>query len=812
MTKHKRIALKQSDNIFKDILSPLSERGDSGYVYFYRIVGCDDELKYRAEIVCLDEKLKALGNYIRFDKAIHITTDSSLIDQTRKLFDQVPLKDFSNGALLNLLETRGYFSLTPNNQFTVQIKTAFGVMLELYLIKQPTINLSMLVNFLTKILLWLADYGKQICKESIHNPKLVYWGSPKEHEIYFLILMSLIGCDVLVLNTSFIDNFDKVDKQNEFSFLTKKANDIPIGAFPANPSEGKKCTGIEPPKSEKVEENLSNSQGKLALNDHIIVVKLKKNENVFAEILVPLSKRSGYVGKPYPIIPAYFVRYIGAPATVDDWEAEYYNSLYNLDKALQMSGAYIKFIYGIPTPYAAESAAIPHKLIDYPYKDRLEILEQILQSNILFQTHDELLDNTIRRAFVDIATLFAERNSNINLSILLNFTLKLVTWLNRYLPELFSSKNKGFDYERNPKILFYGNIKPHEIYLLCAFHKIGCDVLFVHSQEDGDKPFQSFDLHQQVTKLIKHTHTLPLASFPQVEQVIRKSTVAYNASKEIEEVIYSEDVGLFQPWQFESYLTQPITLKTTYDELKILWREQARIRPEFKVQNKKVYVPNLFAKINGVNENINNYWQDIKALSLAANTRLISDVPFSHISYTKQELYQTAYLLNQQGLFDEVKVVESKHYKFGYLKGPLQHFLITKINELILSGMFLGTVDEKFKLKILMTILTMDDYLVKLIEMFDYPQEIPKVIVYDNEKETFSESDAILLAYFNIIGLDIVIFTPTNYKTIEQHIRPSFLDVHQLPLVKFDLAIPALSNITSPATKPGLLSRILKLR
>ena len=794
----------------------MSERGDSRYVYFYRIIGCDDELEYRAQVVCLDEKLKSLGNYILFDKAIQTKTDSSLIDQTRKLFEQVPLRDFSNGALLNVLETRGYFSLTPNNQFRLQIKDAFGVMLYLYLSNQPTINLSITVNFLTKILLWLLDYGKQICKEACHNPKLVYWGSPKEHEIYFLILMSLIGCDVLVLNTSFNDNFDKVDKQKEFSLLNKKAHELPIGTFPATPAEGKKCTGIDSAKTEKAVSNPLNSHSELALNhqilalkDHIIVVKLKKNENVFSEILVPLSKRSGYVGKPYPIIPAYFVRYIGAPSTVDAWEAEYYNSLYNLDKALHRSSGYLKFIDTIPTPYAEESMTIPPKLIDYPYQDRFQILEQVLQANILCQTNDLLLDNTIKSVFVDIVNLFAARNSNLSLSILLNFALKLVTWLNRYLPELFGSRNKGFDYEHNPKILFYGNIKPHEIYLLYAFHQLGCDVLFVHSQEEGDKPFQSFDLQQQVTKLIKNAHTLPLASFPKVEQVIRKSTVAYNASKEIEEVIYSEEGGLFQPWQFESYLTQPITLKTTYDELKILWREHAKIRPEFKVQNKKVYVPNLFAKINGVNENIDNYWQDIKELSLASNTKLISDVPFSQTSYTKQELYQSTYLLNQHGLVDEPKVVKSKHYKFGYLKGPLQHFLISKINELILSGMFLEPVDEKFKLKILMTVLTMDDDLVKLIEVFDYPQEIPKVIVYDNAKETFSESDAILLAYFNIIGLDIVIFTPTNYRTIERHIKPSFLEVHQLPLVKFDLTMPALHNIETSTTKPGLFSRIM---
>ncbi len=246
--------------------------------------------------------------------------------------------------------------------------------------------------------------------------------------------------------------------------------------------------------------------------------------------------------------------------------------------------------------------------------------------------------------------------------------------------------------------------------------------------------------------------------------------------------------------------------------MKILWGEPAKLRPEFKIKNKKVYVPNLFAKINGVKEDLASYWLDLKTFSSAPNTRLIENVPFAKISYSKQELYQTDYLLNEQGLFDETKVMKSQHYKFGYLKEHLQHFLIVKINELLASEMFLANVDEKFKLKIIMTILTMDDALIKLIEVFDYPQEIPKVIIYDHEKETFSENDAILLAYFNLIGLDVVIFTPTNYKTIEHQIKPSLLDVHQLPFVKYDLELPLLSNISTILPhKPGLLSRFFNL-
>lgn len=804
--KENRPVLKHTDNIFNDILSPLIERGVSSYVYFYRIIGCDDERQYLAEVISLDEKLRTLGNYICFDKTIHVTTDPSLIEQARNLFEQVPLRDFSNGALLNVLEIQGYFSVTSDIKVNRKIKDAFGIMLNLYMTNERPVNLSIADNFTTKVLLWFVDYSKHIGKKALYNPKVIYWGSPKTHEIYFLILMSLIGCDVLVLNTSFNDRFDQVDKQNEFSLLIKKAKELPIGAFPTKQFLAEPQTRIEQP------------QASILLNDHIIVVKLKRAETIFEEILVPLNKRSGYVGEPYPILPVYFVRYIGVPSSSDDWEAEYYNSLYNLDKALQTSGFYLKFREGIPAPSAAESTVIPHRLIVYPYKDQFEILEQILQAKVLPQTHDELLDNTVRKSFVDIVNLFAEKSSNT--SIVLNFSLKLVTWLNRYLPKLFAKSNgkqkssvEGFNYEHNPKILFYGTIKPHEIYLLNAFHKIGCDVLFVHSDEEGDEAFQHFDKDNLLTHLIRNNHNLPLASFPEAEQLIRKSTIAYNASKEIEEVIYSEEVGLFKPWQFESYSTQPITLKTTYDELKILWREPAKLRPEFKVQNKKVYVPNLFAKINGVSEDLDVYWQDLKALSSAPNTRLIEDVPFAKISYTKQELYQADYLLNEQGFFDELKVMKSQHYKFGYLKGHLQHFLIVKLNELLSSGMFLTTVDEKFKLKIIMTILTMDDSLIKLIEVFDYPQEIPKVIVYDNEKETFTENDAILLAYFNLIGLDVVIFTPTNYKTIEQQIKPSLFDVHQLPFVKYDLVLPSLNSISAALPrKPGLLSRFFNVK
>ena len=73
-------------------------------------------------------------------------------------------------------------------------------------------------------------------------------------------------------------------------------------------------------------------------------------------------------------------------------------------------------------------------------------------------------------------------------------------------------------------------------------------------------------------------------------------------------------------------------------------------------------------------------------------------------------------------------------------------------------------MNNEFKLNIIMTVLNISDNILKLIETFDYTSDIPKVIVYDNTKDFFSEEDIITLAYLNIVGIDIAIFTPTNYK------------------------------------------------
>ena len=102
---------------------------------------------------------------------------------------------------------------------------------------------------------------------------------------------------------------------------------------------------------------------------------------------------------------------------------------------------------------------------------------------------------------------------------------------------------------------------------------------------------------------------------------------------------------------------------------------------------------------------------------------------------------------------------------------------------------FKQDIDREFKMKILLTILNLDEKIVEMLERFDFSGDIPKLIVFDNKRSVFSEEDAIVVSFLNLLGVDIIIFTPTNYNNIETKINESNYDIHQLPTMAFDLEL-----------------------
>ncbi|BDR67974.1 hypothetical protein N072000002_20790 [Clostridium tetani] len=543
----------------------------------------------------------------------------------------------------------------------------------------------------------------------------------------------------------------------------------------------------------------------------IINSKIIKTNNVFDDILLPLNKRNGFIKSNPPIVPTYFYRYIGITKNQD----EYYNNLYKLDKNLSdLNNLYLKFISNIPFNTDSElikkTANLWGNLDPFNDKKKIFLFSSIKLVKALPLFPNELTQTSINEGFNYIFNLYIKNTQNINATKIKNFTLKILTWINKFIPNLFENvdynKNETNDIF-NPKIIYYGNIKNHEIYFLIFLSKIGCDVLYINSY--SDEAFLEIDKENTYSNIIELNAKSPLKDFPKREVISRTETIAFKASNEIEEIIYDEESGLYKPWQFENYNVEPVTLKTTYDELKILWNEEARMRTGFKIENGTIYIPNIFAKISGVTEDINIYWKDLSYFKLTGANLFISNLPFTEINYSKHDLYRLSYLINNDGYLNEDSLIKSEFYKFSYLKTSLQKTMIKKINDIFELPLFKKEVNKEFKLKILMTILNIDKNLIELLQSFDYPFKIPKLIIYSKDENNFSDEDSIIITFLNLIGFDILIITPTGYNNIENQIPRKYYDIHKFKKINLNLELVNLDNINKK--KFSFLSKLFKI-
>tara|TARA_Y100001933_G_C18862495_1_gene506496 strand:+ start:246 stop:572 length:327 start_codon:yes stop_codon:yes gene_type:complete len=100
-----------------------------------------------------------------------------------------------------------------------------------------------------------------------------------------------------------------------------------------------------------------------------------------------------------------------------------------------------------------------------------------------------------------------------------------------------------------------------------------------------------------------------------------------------------------------------------------------------------------------------------------------------------------------------------------------------------------------------MTVLNLDDTILRLIQNFDYPASVPKIVIYDPDETTFSESDAITMAFLYFLGFDICVLTPTGYNNFEMYINEAYYHVYKLTQKQFNLALPDLNRYSTKKSK-----------
>ena len=299
--------------------------------------------------------------------------------------------------------------------------------------------------------------------------------------------------------------------------------------------------------------------------------------------------------------------------------------------------------------------------------------------------------------------------------------------------------------------------------------------------------------------------SLPVPKFPRDAGTLQMRTMASNAEQDLSSILYS-DSGIYRNRQFSH--ADAITLQTTYDEIFILWNQELKYRSNFSTVNQVVNMPVIYAKVSGVEgRKVEAYWQKIKLL-LGEQTQLIKTFPFagSCVGNPFQSLAVKA-LRNGKLKRDEIKAY--RQYPFALLREELQEHIFDKIQLMLDRKLIKGTYVNGTEYTVVATILNLKKELVRMLQSFDFTKKNPKIVAVCTGEQVCSLEDAILLTFLNLIGFDIVLFAPTGYQIIEQHLNDNYPVEHQIGEYMYDLQVPDF-NTLPPLKSRSWLENILK--
>jgi hypothetical protein len=385
--------------------------------------------------------------------------------------------------------------------------------------------------------------------------------------------------------------------------------------------------------------------------------------------------------------------------------------------------------------------------------------------------------------------------------------LDVIKWTWNHLDQWINEANMDEDV---PHVVWYGDANKSQVYFLYYLLLLGIDVAIVHPE--GKDDFKEVDPENKYTLIVQYPSTMSVQPFPK-EKPKQQGTVAYRASKEIEQVLNHEGSAFYKPWQFRNHLPVSVTLKTTYDEIFLLAKEPSFIRPGFSVQSEEVKIPVLFAKVSGVSKNRKEYWGNMQRLRTQKSALTISQFPYMKEKKTNNQFhYQHA--LGEGNRLDPEKMVKSNWWRYGHLHDGLQEGIAAAISRMCDDPKMeksSGETGEDVQLFLFTQSMSIPEEILHLLQTFDYSQDVPKLILYNNEKNgQLSRADAALLLLLNEFGLDLILYNPPGLNDLESFIVKKYFDHHLLEDMVFDLPFDDYKKESSILS--GLISKFLNGR
>lgn len=636
-------------------------------------------------------------------------------------------------------------------------------------------NENILRNVYIKFMCWFRSPFGQALRGMGQDapPKILFEGKIGKYEILFLHLLYTAGCDVIYADPCSEDAYRKVDPEGGMSQLIAGEIRTPMPAAPPSaPPRPASVKGDRPSKpAPRTDPPKPQTPAPWAgLESEVELNSWAGDKPLWEAALLSYDARqTGGEAR---------MRTVFSVCLGVDERAAYRSQLFQLKRTLEQGAAkWLLAEQKLPAPTAAETEGFRAVSKDLPRPALIRALCQKLTpacgrvQQLLAQC---ALEQVLSRSPIEDPVRFYNR------------AVRLACWLCRYVTQLF----EGYRTAYQPVLIYYGPITEGEISLLWALAHTGCDILYFSPDRAAGSVFAAHFLphHWRETLL---PESLEVEPFPQREERLRASTTAYNASRELDTLLYS-DTGLFRDRQFTR--SQPVTLKTTYDEVGQLWKEEAQYRPSFQARDGVVYVPNLFAKVSGVDKgDLNLYWSHIREM-ITDSTYLITALPFLQKENRLRPAQTAPYLRDNR--LDPKALKGASFYRYTHLPDDKQDYILEKIQALIDYDMILDG-GSNLPAVMLAVLMDLDKELLRLLQNFDFTREIPKLLIVDVQETLFTLEECILLAFLNQVGFDIAVFSPTGYRNLEPHLRPDSFEIHTVGSFHFDLTVPDLRRKSS---------------